>query len=372
MESAAQSALGLAAFGCIALAAFAHLRSRVAHALDPFFQAPPGASPLLVLVTCAELAAAGASRSATWLTAGADELRLYAALHERGVLFHVRAWSDASVDWSRYAFACVRTAWDYSDSEAKAAAFKAWAFRLHALGVRVLNHPAVIAWNSHKAYLAEVVARAARASHHEEGSWECAGIPTELARAGEPFSLAEAARRRGWEEFFLKPAVAGGSRGAVRVLRGGGLPRSPPRPRARGAPAAAAPAAPASGAAAPLPLAAGQAYLNEQLLGGGGAPGADMLVQPFLPTVARGEVSVVWMDGRITHAVRKRPAAGDFRCQEEFHALATLHPVDPHLAALVERVLAAARASTGALPADALFIARVDFLELDDAARSTL
>ena len=36
------------------------------------------------------------------------------------------------------------------------------------------------------------------------------------------------------------------------------------------APAAAAPAAPASGAAAPLPLAAGQAYLNEQLLGGGG------------------------------------------------------------------------------------------------------
>jgi hypothetical protein len=175
--------------------------------------------------------------------------------------------------------------------------------------------------------------------------------------------------------------VAGGSRGAARVQRHK-LRSPPPSPLRRGAAAAAAaataaaaaaPPPAASGAAAPLTLAQGQAFLDRQLLGADGAPGADMMVQPFLPTVARGEVSVVWVDGRITHAVRKRPAPGDFRCQEEFSSHVTPLPVGPHLAALVERILAAARACVGAhLPPGALFIARVDFLELDDAARGTL
>jgi glutathione synthase/RimK-type ligase-like ATP-grasp enzyme len=46
---------------------------------------------------------------------------------------------------------------------------------------------------------------------------------------------------------------------------------------------------------------------------------SDLLVQPFLPEICTaGELSLVFVGGRFSHAVRKRPAEGDFRVQTEF------------------------------------------------------
>ena len=69
----------------------------------------------------------------------------------------------------------------------------------------------------------------------------------------------------------------------------------------------------------------------------------DCLVQPFVPEVQDpGEWSLIFLDGVFSHAVVKRPAAGDFRVQEEFGG--TRHPADapPELVAQAERVLALA------------------------------
>ena len=41
----------------------------------------------------------------------------------------------------------------------------------------------------------------------------------------------------------------------------------------------------------------------------------DALVQPYLREIESGETSVVVLDGQVTHAVAKVPAAGDFRVQ---------------------------------------------------------
>jgi glutathione synthase/RimK-type ligase-like ATP-grasp enzyme len=47
-------------------------------------------------------------------------------------------------------------------------------------------------------------------------------------------------------------------------------------------------------------------------------PRESLMVQPFLPRIADGEVSLIFVDGEFSHAVIKRPRTGDFRSQPEF------------------------------------------------------
>jgi glutathione synthase/RimK-type ligase-like ATP-grasp enzyme len=43
------------------------------------------------------------------------------------------------------------------------------------------------------------------------------------------------------------------------------------------------------------------------------------LIQAFVPEIeSQGEISLVYVDGGLSHAVRKRPAGGDFRVQRDF------------------------------------------------------
>ena len=55
---------------------------------------------------------------------------------------------------------------------------------------------------------------------------------------------------------------------------------------------------------------------------------AGCLVQAFVPEIeTRGELSLVYLDGDFSHAVRKRAARGDFRVQSDFGG--TVEPVAP-------------------------------------------
>ena len=87
-----------------------------------------------------------------------------------------------------------------------------------------------------------------------------------------------------------------------------------------------------------------------------------VLVQAWMPTILdRGELSVVLIDGRVSHAVRKVPAKGEFRVQIEFGG--TYTPTEPTAReAGVARDAhdAAARAHNGGEP---LLYARVDLVE---------
>ena len=46
--------------------------------------------------------------------------------------------------------------------------------------------------------------------------------------------------------------------------------------------------------------------------------GRDMLVQAYRPEIDDGEISIVFFAGEPSHAIRKRPAAGEFRIQSEY------------------------------------------------------
>jgi hypothetical protein len=397
-----------------------------------FFAAGACPGARLVIVTCRELAAAGGGASASWAVAGLDELALYRACAAAGLRFHVRAWDDAAVDWASYDLALVRTTWDYSASEARCFAFTQWLGSLARARVRVLNHERVLAWNAHKAYLAEVGAWWGARGGAPSPELEVAAIPSVCIAAGTPRGAALDLRAlmaaRGWRDVLLKPAVGGGSRACLRLLAsegqaglaaaqaflerhvlgsaggGGGSASASGVSRAalvRGwhHPATSAGAS-ASGSDVDVDALVREAAsaLQEGMRGGSGeeehVPPQDMLLLPYLATVeTAGELSLVVIDGAVSHAVRKQPAPGQFRCQEEFAAVSSAVPLTPALRRLAENVLAGALAVVAArqpalaaplspasapyalpapLPPSALLLARVDLLPLTPALHAAV
>ena len=94
----------------------------------------------------------------------------------------------------------------------------------------------------------------------------------------------------------------------------------------------------------------------------GGA--GEVLVQPFVERLLRdGEWSLVFFAGAFSHAVRKRPAPGDFRVQEQFGGRTETMPVPASLIADAGRVVEAAVVATGLASSRDILYARVDGVE---------
>ena len=75
------------------------------------------------------------------------------ALGDRGIITEVVDWDNASVDWSRFSMAIVRSPWDYHRRYPE---FLTWLDAVSA--VTTLQNPAdVIRWNTNKEYLDELV-----------------------------------------------------------------------------------------------------------------------------------------------------------------------------------------------------------------------
>ena len=72
------------------------------------------------------------------------------------------------------------------------------------------------------------------------------------------------------------------------------------------------------------------------------APDGAAMIQPYLPAIEDGELSLLYFGGRLSHAVLKRPASGDFRIQTQ-HGGTHVFVADPPVEALVlaEKTLAA-------------------------------
>jgi glutathione synthase/RimK-type ligase-like ATP-grasp enzyme len=236
----------------------------------------------------------------------AIDVALHDALRARDVPFERPLWNDRSVDWSVYDIAVVRTVWDYTQDRD---AFVAWAARTGA--VTTLENPAdVLRWNTHKGYLLELEERGAPV------------VPTAWLGRGDRVDLAELCTARGWDEVVVKPAVGAASEGLVRV---GGGPAGQRRAQ----------------------------DLLDALLAVD-----DVLVQPFRRRIVEGELSLVAVEGRVTHAVRKLPAEGGFRVQGRLGG--SYAPEEPSAEAvrLAEWILSALGAP--------LLFARVDLVTADD------
>jgi glutathione synthase/RimK-type ligase-like ATP-grasp enzyme len=215
-----------------------------------------------------------------------DDQPLLAALSARGVPWRVLAWDDPSVDWSAAALVLIRSTWDYVPRRAE---FVDWAQRV-AAATELWNPAEVVAWNTDKRYLRRM----------ESTGVEI--VPTHWVERGSAVSLAELLDERGWSTAVVKPVVSAGSIGTVRFTRD--------------------------------EAAATQPHLDTLIASG------DVMVQPYVTGIEDdGELSVMWIDGVITHAVRKLPQAGDFRVQEQFGGRYTPVELDDGLRAAAEDVI---------------------------------
>lgn len=213
-----------------------------------------------------------------------DDDLLREALRERGAEAVSVVWDEEGVDWSGFDLCLVRSTWDYHE---KYPEFLAWTRRVEA--ATALRNPAeLIAWSSDKAYLRELA---------EAG---VPTVPTLWVERGSELDLGGEMAARDWEEAVVKPAVDLGAKNLHRVRAGG----------------------------AQEALAA---VLARQ----------EAMVQPFLPSLeAEGELSLIYLEGSFSHAVRKRPATGDFRVQSIWGG--TMAPAQPEAShvELAERALA--------------------------------
>lgn len=130
-------------------------------------------------------------------------------------------------------------------------------------GTAICNPVSILRWNSDKSYLAELSA---------------AGIATVLTQMSDSLDQAALNAARaffGTETLVIKPPISGGADGTFRLMASDPLPDS--------------------------------------------VAGHRMMIQPYLPSIAaEGEYSLFYFNGMFSHAIIKRPAAGDFRVQDQF------------------------------------------------------
>ena len=205
-----------------------------------------------------------------------DDDRLLAdALSVRGAIVHAVPWSDRAARWDDYDAVVVRSTWDYF---LRADEFHRWLARLERERARVFNDVRTLRWNADKTYLRDLA---------ESG---IPIIPTRWLQRGSTSSLGELRRATGWSELVVKPTVSGG---AHRTWR-----------------------------ASPAAEMDDDSLLTTMIDDG------PVMVQPLVDAVEReGEWSLLFFDGRYSHAVLKRPRNGDFRVQREHGG--SLEPAEP-------------------------------------------
>jgi glutathione synthase/RimK-type ligase-like ATP-grasp enzyme len=257
----------------------------------------------VALLTDARLVAA--DDSTPWLRQLLLEERLVAdAFAQRGWRARRVAWSDPEFDWHTVRVALFRSTWDYFE---RAGEFTAWLARAEA-ATRLIHDAAIVRWNMDKRYLLDLAAAGVRV------------VPTLRIERGGALDL-EKELAAAPDGVVVKPAVSGAARATWRVDAG-----------------------------------------NRRELAGritALLQAEAVLVQPFRTEILRsGEVSVVVIDGRCSHAVRKRAKPGDFRVQDDHGGTVATHAATRAETELAERALAS-------VPGRALY-ARADLVATPD------
>lgn len=180
--------------------------------------------------------------------ADADSRLLISPLARRGLHAVPVVWDDPTVDWSSFDLAVVRSCWDYTE---RRDAFLAWASTVP----RLANPAEVLAWNTDKAYLRDLAAR---------------GIPvvdTQWVKPGDTWQAPNAPR-----EIVIKPAIS------LSALDTGRYDLADAEHRVLA-----------------------EAHVRRLHV-----EGRTVMVQPYLTAVdTDGEASLIFIDGRFSHAVRK-------------------------------------------------------------------
>jgi hypothetical protein len=232
-----------------------------------------------------------------------DDHPLRTELTARGARTHAVRWDDPSIDWSRFDVIVLRSCWDY---HLRTLEFRGWLAAQQRAGTPLWNPAAVVRWNLDKTYLRDL---------------QQAGVAVPdtiwLERGPAP-DLTALVSSQPWGRAVVKPRISLSAHDTWITDRDGAA-----RDQERFARLAAE---------------------------------RGVLVQEFVPEVmTAGELSLVYVDGRFSHAVCKRAGRDDFRVQRQYGGSA-----EPVAASAV--ALSGAARALAAVPGPWLY-ARVDGVE---------
>lgn len=187
------------------------------------------------------------------------------ALESKGLKVIRIDWSNNNFDWLTAKTALFRTTWDYYD---RIIEFRLWLDRV-AKHLDFINPVSLVKWNFDKHYLLDLQ------------KYRLPIPKTYIIKKGSEQSLKDLVIYREWKEYILKPTVSGSARHTYRLSKDN--------------------------------------IDDYEIIFRNLIKQEDMMLQPFFKSVlSTGEVSLVFFDGKYSHAMKKIAKPGDFRVQDEF------------------------------------------------------
>ena len=175
------------------------------------------------------------------------------------------AWDDKNFDWTTTKYILFRTTWDYFDRFEE---FSKW-LNTVSKKTKLLNSENIIRWNIDKHYLGDLEKNGIKVAK------------THFIEKGTNKNLSQIHNELNWSETVLKPCISGAARHTYR-LNTDNIPN----------------------------------YENvfKTLI-----KKEAMMLQPFQRNIVeKGEISMIVIKGKFTHAILKIAKKGDFRVQDDF------------------------------------------------------
>jgi glutathione synthase/RimK-type ligase-like ATP-grasp enzyme len=187
-------------------------------------------------------------------------------LSEKNIHVTPVLWDDATVDWRTFNVIVLRSMWDYFERPGE---FNVWIEKMESLGCLVLNPLSVVRWNSNKRYFDSFLNRGFKLPSYGIYGSDCADSLTEILKSNS------------WTKAVVKPAISGGAYNTWVTT---------------------------------LETADSDESRFRKLLATG-----EIIVQKFVDDIlTEGELSLIFFNKQFSHAIQKKPKAGDFRVQTQF------------------------------------------------------
>ena len=212
-----------------------------------------------------------------------DELVIN-ALKEKNLSVVKKDWNDSIFDWETTRSILFRSTWDYFD---KFELFKKW-FNKTKNKCLMINSTETIEWNIDKHYLLDL-------QEHQ------IPIPnSEFIKRGSSIDLLLLMQKKNWNEIVVKPTISGAAKNTYRLKEEEIIQFGP---------------------------------TWEKLI-----YKEDFIVQEFQNNViTEGEVAMIVIGGKFTHAVLKKAKEGDFRVQDDFGGSIAIYNPSEEMVKLAEK-----------------------------------
>lgn len=206
------------------------------------------------------------------------------ALKEKNLSVVKKDWNDSIFDWETTRSILFRSTWDYFD---KFELFKKW-FNKTKNKCLMINSTETIEWNIDKHYLLDL-------QEHQ------IPIPnSEFIKRGSSIDLSLLMQKKNWNEIVVKPTISGAAKNTYRLKKEEIIQFGP---------------------------------TWEKLI-----YKEDFIVQEFQNNViTEGEVAMIVIGGKFTHAVLKKAKEGDFRVQDDFGGSIAIYNPSEEMVKLAEK-----------------------------------